>query len=102
MTCAARALIIMNYQIFREAGRMQTKTKGILKLSVVFALVALIAILGLTGSLRIGKYRFHPFSDFLKPGLDLGGGVVAELAATRETADEAVSILRKRLSLIHI
>ena len=84
---------------------MQAKTKSAIKLGVVLALVVLIAVCGLTGSLRIGKYRFYPFSDFLSPGLDLGGGVSANLSAQDASAenldallDQTVAVLRARLS----
>ena len=84
---------------------MQAKTKSAIKLGVVLALVVLIAVCGLTGSLRIGKYRFYPFSDFLSPGLDLGGGVSANLSAQDASAenldallDQTVAALRARLS----
>lgn len=46
---------------------MQAKTKSAIKLGVVLALVVLIAVCGLTGSLRIGKYRFYPFPTFSAP-----------------------------------
>ena len=81
---------------------MQSKTRSIVKLSVVFALALVVAILGLTGSLRVGKYRFYPFRDFLKPGLDLGGGVSAELSASEDTAQQAVDVLRERVSTLEL
>lgn len=84
---------------------MQAKTKSAIKLGVVLALIVLIAVCGLTGSLRIGKYRFYPFSDFLRTGLDLGGGVTANLAAQDASLegldallDEATAMLRARLA----
>ena len=81
---------------------MQSKTRSIVKLSVVFALALVVAVLGLTGSLRVGKYRFYPFRDFLKPGLDLGGGVSAELSASEDTAQQAVDVLRARVSTLEL
>ena len=55
---------------------MRSNVASRIKLGIVFLLVILIAVLGLTGTLRIGKYRFYPFADFLQPGLDLGGACV--------------------------
>ena len=88
---------------------MQAKTKSKIKLGVVLVLVVLIAILGLSGSLRVGKYRFYPFADFLKPGLDLGGGVSAEYAAADASAenlesqlDSAAQTLRARLEALDL
>ena len=88
---------------------MQAKTKSKIKLGVVLVLVVLIAILGLSGSLRVGKYRFYPFADFLKPGLDLGGGVSAEYAAADANAedldsqlDSAAQTLRARLEALDL
>lgn len=88
---------------------MQAKTKSKIKLGVVLVLVVLIAILGLSGSVRVGKYRFYPFADFLKPGLDLGGGVSAEYAAADASAenlesqlDSAAQTLRARLETLDL
>ena len=88
---------------------MQAKTKSKIKLGVVLVLVVLIAILGLSGSVRVGKYRFYPFADFLKPGLDLGGGVSAEYAAADASAenlesqlDSAAQTLRARLEALDL
>lgn len=88
---------------------MQAKTKSKIKLGVVLVLVVLIAILGLSGSVRVGKYRFYPFADFLKPGLDLGGGVSAEYAAADANAenlesqlDSAAQTLRARLEALDL
>ena len=72
---------------------MQSRTASRIKLGVVLILVVLIAVLGLSGSLRIGKYRFYPFADFLDPGLDLGGGLSATYAATEATAEDAAALL---------
>ena len=60
---------------------MRSSTASRIKLGIVFLLVVLIAALGLSGSLRIGKYRFYPFADFLDPGTDLGGGLSATWVA---------------------
>lgn len=88
---------------------MQAKTKSKIKLGVVLALVVLIAILGLSGSVRVGKYRFYPFADFLDPGLDLGGGFSAEYAAADASAenldsllDGAAQTLRERLQALDL
>ena len=73
---------------------MRSNVASRIKLGIVFLLVILIAVLGLTGTLRIGKYRFYPFADFLQPGLDLGGGVSAAgdflLNAVRDEVNEMI------------
>ena len=79
---------------------MQSRTASRIKLGVVLILVVLIAVLGLSGSLRIGKYRFYPFADFLDPGLDLGGGVSATYAATEATAEDAAALLESAESVL--
>ena len=79
---------------------MQSRTASRIKLGVVLILVVLIAVLGLSGSLRIGKYRFYPFSDFLDPGLDLGGGLSATYAATEATAEDAAALLESAESVL--
>ena len=88
---------------------MQSRTASSIKLGVVLILVVLIAVFGLTGSLRIGKYRFFPFADFLDPGLDLGGGVSATYAAADASADgleeqlsQAEAVLRARLTALEL
>ena len=88
---------------------MQAKTKSKIKLGVVLVLVVLIAILGLSGSVRVGKYRFYPFADYVKPGLDLGGGESAEYAAADASAenlesqlDSAAQTLRARLETLDL
>ena len=88
---------------------MQSRTASSIKLGVVLILVVLIAVFGLTGSLRIGKYRFFPFADFLDPGLDLGGGVSATYAAADAAAEgldgllsEAEAVLRARLTALEL
>ena len=79
---------------------MQSRTASRIKLGVVLILVVLIAVLGLSGSLRIGKYRFYPFADFLDPGLDLGGGLSATYAATEATAEDAAALLESAESVL--
>ena len=73
---------------------MRASTASRIKLGVVLILVILIAVLGLTGKVRVGKYRFYPFADFLDPGLDLGGGV----SATYEAAEGVEGDLEAQLS----
>ena len=79
---------------------MQSRTASRIKLGVVLILVVLIAVLGLSGSLRIGKYRFYPFADFLDPGLELGGGLSATYAATEATAEDAAALLESAESVL--
>ena len=79
---------------------MQSRTASRIKLGVVLILVVLIAVLGLSGSLRIGKYRFYPFADFLDSGLDLGGGLSATYAATEATAEDAAALLESAESVL--
>ncbi len=89
---------------------MQSRTASRIKLGVVLILVVLIAVLGLSGSLRIGKYRFYPFADFLDPGLDLGGGVSADLRGDGSDGgrcldallESAESVLRARLDALEL
>ena len=88
---------------------MRSNVASRIKLGIVFLLVILIAVLGLTGTLRIGKYRFYPFADFLQPGLDLGGGVSATYLpqnaveqATPELLVGMESVLRARLDALEL
>ena len=88
---------------------MRSNVASRIKLGIVFLLVILIAVLGLTGTLRIGKYRFYPFADFLQPGLDLGGGVSATYLpqnaveqATPELLAGMESVLRARLDALEL
>lgn len=88
---------------------MRSNVASRIKLGIVFLLVILIAVLGLTGTLRIGKYRFYPFADFLQPGLDLGGGVSATYLpqnALEQTTPELLagmeSVLRARLDALEL
>ena len=88
---------------------MRSNVASRIKLGIVFLLVILIAVLGLTGTLRIGKYRFYPFADFLQPGLDLGGGVSATYLpqnavgqATPELLAGMESVLRARLDALEM
>lgn len=88
---------------------MRSNVASRIKLGIVFLLVILIAVLGLTGTLRIGKYRFYPFADFLQPGLDLGGGVSATYLpqnAVGQTTPELLagmeSVLRARLDALEL
>ncbi len=88
---------------------MRSNVASRIKLGIVFLLVILIAVLGLTGTLRIGKYRFYPFADFLQPGLDLGGGVSATYLpqnAVEQTTPELLagmeSVLRARLDALEL
>ena len=46
---------------------MRSSVASRIKLGIVLILVVLIAVLGMTGTLRIGKYRFYPFADFMQP-----------------------------------
>ena len=88
---------------------MRSSVASRIKLGIVFLLVILIAVLGMTGTLRIGKYRFYPFADFLQPGLDLGGGVSATYLpqnALGQTTPELLagmeSVLRARLDALEL
>ena len=88
---------------------MRSSTASRIKLGIVFLLVVLIAALGLSGSLRIGKYRFYPFADFLDPGTDLGGGLSATWVAADAAAegldgqlDGAMAVLRARLDALDL
>ena len=88
---------------------MRSRTASGIKLGVVLVLVVLIAVLGLSGSLRIGKYRFYPFADFLDPGLELGGGLSATYAATGAEGEDlaaqlesAEAVLRARLDALEL
>lgn len=88
---------------------MRSNVASRIKLGIVFLLVILIAVLGMTGTLRIGKYRFYPFADFLQPGLDLGGGVSATYLpqnAVEQTTPELLagmeSVLRARLDALEL
>lgn len=88
---------------------MRSSVASRIKLGIVFLLVILIAVLGMTGTLRIGKYRFYPFADFLQPGLDLGGGVSATYLpqnAVEQTTPELLagmeSVLRARLDALEL
>lgn len=88
---------------------MRSSVASRIKLGIVLILVVLIAVLGMTGTLRIGKYRFYPFADFLQPGLDLGGGVSATYLpqnaveqATPELLAGMESVLRARLDALEL
>lgn len=88
---------------------MRSSVASRIKLGIVLILVVLIAVLGMTGTLRIGKYRFYPFADFLQPGLDLGGGVSATYLpqnaveqATPELLAGMESVLRARLDALEM
>ena len=88
---------------------MRSNVASRIKLGIVLILVVLIAVLGMTGTLRIGKYRFYPFADFLQPGLDLGGGVSATYLpqnALEQTTPELLagmeSVLRARLDALEM
>lgn len=88
---------------------MRSSVASRIKLGIVLILVVLIAVLGMTGTLRIGKYRFYPFADFLQPGLDLGGGVSATYLpqnAVGQTTPELLagmeSVLRARLDALEM
>ena len=88
---------------------MRSSVASRIKLGIVLILVVLIAVLGMTGTLRIGKYRFYPFADFLQPGLDLGGGVSATYLpqnALEQTTPELLagmeSVLRARLDALEL
>ena len=88
---------------------MRSSVASRIKLGIVLILVVLIAVLGMTGTLRIGKYRFYPFADFMQPGLDLGGGVSATYLpqnaveqATPELLAGMESVLRARLDALEM
>lgn len=88
---------------------MRSSVASRIKLGIVLILVVLIAVLGMTGTLRIGKYRFYPFADFMQPGLDLGGGVSATYLpqnaveqATPELLAGMESVLRARLDTLEL
>ena len=88
---------------------MRSSVASRIKLGIVLILVVLIAVLGMTGTLRIGKYRFYPFADFMQPGLDLGGGVSATYLpqnAVGQTTPELLagmeSVLRARLDALEL
>ena len=88
---------------------MRSSVASRIKLGIVLILVVLIAVLGMTGTLRIGKYRFYPFADFMQPGLDLGGGVSATYLpqnaveqATPELLAGMESVLRARLDALEL
>ena len=88
---------------------MRSSVASRIKLGIVLILVVLIAVLGMTGTLRIGKYRFYPFADFMQPGLDLGGGVSATYLpqnaveqATPELLEGMESVLRARLDALEM
>lgn len=88
---------------------MRSSVASRIKLGIVLILVVLIAVLGMTGTLRIGKYRFYPFADFMQPGLDLGGGVSATYLpqnALEQTTPELLagmeSVLRARLDALEL
>lgn len=88
---------------------MRSSVASRIKLGIVLILVVLIAVLGMTGTLRIGKYRFYPFADFMQPGLDLGGGVSATYLpqnAVEQTTPELLagmeSVLRARLDALEM
>ena len=88
---------------------MRSNVASRIKLGIVLILVVLIAVLGMTGTLRIGKYRFYPFADFMQPGLDLGGGVSATYLpqnaveqATPELLAGMESVLRARLDALEL
>ena len=88
---------------------MRSSVASRIKLGIVLILVVLIAVLGMTGTLRIGKYRFYPFADFMQPGLGLGGGVSATYLpqnavgqATPELLAGMESVLRARLDALEM
>lgn len=83
---------------------MQARTRSVIKLAVVLALVILVACLGLFGA-QVGKYRFYPFGEVISLGLDLRGGIAAEYAAKDTSAENfdtlmeaTISTLRTRLT----
>ena len=90
---------------------MQSRTASRIKLGVVLILVVLIAVLGLTGSLRIGKYRFYPFADFLAArGWIWAAACPATYAADGSAGGQATpqllasteSVLRARLDALEL
>lgn len=84
---------------------MKARWKNLVAVGVTFALVVLVALLGIFG-MNIGdtKYRFMSLGEAIPLGLDLGGGTAAvyrgDSAAENFDAlmDDIVSIFRQRLA----
>jgi len=88
---------------------MNLRTKSIIKIIVIVAIVAFLAYSMLVG-VKVGDYKIVPIKDAIKLGLDLRGGVSVLLEAkpkqneniTDEKMSGAVEVIRNRVDQLGV